>query len=88
MPELKKYSRKLEYSYAPGVFATIEAIKNRPEAVSRVLVSLKLEEDILKKLMSLCSASGVRIEEADKALSRISQRESFFRPPFLKSGKQ
>ncbi|MGI6214358.1 MAG: TrmH family RNA methyltransferase [Christensenellales bacterium] len=77
MPALKKYSRKLEYSYAPGVFATIEAIKNRPEAVSRVLVSLKLEEDILKKLMSLCSASGVRIEEADKALSRISQRESF-----------
>ncbi len=77
MPSLKKYSRKLEYSYAPGTFATIEALKNRPEAVTRVLISTKIDDNILKKLIPLCSGNGVRMEQADKALSRISQRESF-----------
>ena len=31
MPALEAYNRKLDYSYAPGVFPAMEALKKRPE---------------------------------------------------------
>ncbi|MDO5022526.1 MAG: TrmH family RNA methyltransferase [Eubacteriales bacterium] len=76
MPTLKKYTRKLNYSYAPGLFASIEALKNKPESVQRILISTKLEDQLLEKLLTLCKEKNIRMEQADKALSRISQKEN------------
>ncbi len=79
MPALEAYKRELDYSYAPGVFPSLEAMKKRPELVRRLLVSSKGQEsEGVKKLISLAEEKRIRVEIADKALSRISGKENCF----------
>ena len=73
MPSLEAYKRDLDYSYAPGIFPSLEAMNKRPEIVRRLLISSKGQDsEGVKKLTALCESQGVRVEVADKALSRIS----------------
>ena len=37
MPSLEAYGRGLDYSYAPGLFPSLEAMTKRPEIVRRLL---------------------------------------------------
>ena len=78
MPSLEKYSRELDYSYAPGVFPSMEALTKRPDSVRRLLISEKLEGEGKEKLLEKCAEMRVRVEVADKALSRISGKENCF----------
>lgn len=79
MPSLEAYQGSLDYSYAPGVFPSLECLKNRPGAARRLLVSSRGDrnEGILA-LMGLCEELSVRVEAADKALSRISGKENCY----------
>ena len=79
MPALESYRRELDYSYAPGVFPSMEAMLKRPELVRRLLVSAKGQEsEGVQKLMALAGERRIRVEVADKALSRISGKENCF----------
>ena len=79
MPTLEAYRRELDYAYAPGVFPAMEIMLKRPELVRRLLLSSKAEgREGADKLRELAQSHGVRIEIADKALSRISGKENCF----------
>ena len=79
MPSLEGYKSELDYSYAPGVFPAIECLKNRPDKVRRVLVhSAAAGRDGVEKLTALAGKLGVRVEEADRALARISGKENCY----------
>ena len=79
MPSLEAYHRALDYSYAPGVFPSLEAMKKRPEIVRRLLISSRTEEsEGVRKLIELAEARRIRVETADKALGRISGKENCF----------
>ncbi|MBR4539272.1 MAG: TrmH family RNA methyltransferase [Clostridia bacterium] len=79
MPALEAYKRELDYSYAPGLFPSLEAMTKRPELVRRLLISSKGQDsEGVKKLMALAEKKGVRVETADKALSRISGKDNCF----------
>lgn len=77
MPALSAYDHKLDYSYAPGLFPAMECLLHRPNAALRVLVSSK-GRDGADKLITLAEQLHVRVEEADRALSRISGKENCF----------
>ena len=79
MPSLQAYTRDLDYSYAPGFFPTIEALTHAPERVRRVLISSQAEEsDGLRRVEALCEQHHIRIETADKALSRLSGKDNCY----------
>lgn len=78
MPALKAYSSDLEYSYAPGVFPSMEIMKHRPEAALRLLLSERAQGEGIEKLRALCREHRVREEIADKALSRISGKQNCY----------
>lgn len=79
MPSLSPYSPALDYSYAPGVFPSMECLKHRPDAVRRLLLhSSSAGRDGADKLRGLAESLGVRVEEADRALARISGKENCF----------
>ena len=79
MPALTAYARTLDYSYAPGFFPTIEALRHAPERVRRVLVSSQAAgREGLAQVEALCAEYRIRIETADKALSRISGKENCY----------
>ena len=79
MPSLELYHKGLDYSYAPGLFPCMEAIKKRPDLVRRVLVSSKLQgTDAASELFALCEANHIRTEPADRMLARLSGKENVF----------
>ncbi len=79
MPSLEAYHSGLDYSYAPGVFPSLECLKNRPDVARRLLVSSQSgKNEGVHTLISLCESLHIRVEEADRALSRISGKENCY----------
>ena len=79
MPSLEAYRSDLDYSYAPGIFPSMECLLYRPESVRRLLVhSAAAGREGIGKLTELAEAHRIRIEEADRALGRISGKENCF----------
>ena len=79
MPSLSGYKAELDYSYAPGIFPSMECLRYRPEHVRRLLVhSSAAGREGVDKLTGLAKTLGVRVETADKALGRISGKENCF----------
>ncbi len=77
MPSLEGYKSSLEYSYAPGVFPAMECLLRRPERVRRLLVhSSAAGREGVEKLNALARENKIRVEEADRALARISGKEN------------
>ena len=78
MPPLKAYSADLPYSYAPGVFPSLQLMQNAPQRAMRLLLSEKAQGEGIEKLRQICYEHRVREEIADKALSRISGKQNCF----------
>ena len=79
MPSLEAYRQELDYSYAPGIYPSMECLLHRPEAVRRLLVhSAAAGREGIRKLTLLAEKQRIRIEEADRALGRISGKENCF----------
>ena len=79
MPSLEGYKSALDYSYAPGVFPAIECLMNRPEKVKRVLIhTASAGREGVEKLTAMAQELGVRVEEADRALARISGKDNCY----------
>ena len=79
MPSLEAYRRSLDYSYAPGLFPSMEALTRRPELVRRVLLHSKAEHsDATERLLAICQSHNIRVETADRALARLSGTENVF----------
>ena len=79
MPSLSPYRAELDYAYAPGAFPAMECLLHRPDAARRVLLHSKAEgTEAAEKLTDLARRLNIRVEIADKALSRISGKENCF----------
>ena len=79
MPHLTHYDKSLPYSYALGIFPSMEMLLHAPQLVTRLLVSSKIEpSESVDRLYALCATNGVRVEQADKILSKISGKQNCF----------
>lgn len=79
MPALTGYKSELDYSYAPGIFPSMECLKHRPERVRRLLLHSSAEgREGADRLKALAEEHGIRVEEADRALARISGKENCY----------
>ena len=79
MPSLSAYKSDLDYSYAPGIFPAMECLTHRPEKVRRLLVhSSAAGREGTDRLRALADKLDVRVEEADRALARISGKENCY----------
>lgn len=76
---LKPYKRDFDYSYSFGVFPTVELLEAQPGSVLKVLVSSRgARNDGVRKLQSMCSRLGLRVETNDRAIERLQQKENTF----------
>ena len=66
MPPLKGYSADLPYSYAAGVFPSLQLMAAAPQRALRLLLSEHASGEGIDKLRSLCREHGV---EADCSLT-------------------
>ncbi len=79
MPALSPYRADLDYAYAPGMFPAMECLLHRPDCARRVLLHSKsMGTEGAQKLIETAQRLRIRVEEADRALSRISGKENCF----------
>ena len=79
MPPLSPYKSSLDYSYAPGIFPSMECLKHRPGQVRRLLLhSSAAGREGADRLKAAAEALNIRVEEADRALARISGKENCY----------
>ncbi|MDR1569040.1 MAG: TrmH family RNA methyltransferase [Oscillospiraceae bacterium] len=79
MPALESYDRALTYSYAPGVFPSIECLKRRPTLARRLLIHSRSESNAgVHELREMCGALGIREETADRALRKLSHKDNCY----------
>lgn len=75
--QLKRYNKKIDYSYSMGTFPTIEMLKYKPAKVLKILVHSQLHKDKQFELIStLCRQNQIILEQNDKAIERIRDKES------------
>lgn len=76
---LKTYKRDFDYSYALGVFPTLELLHAQPGRVLKVLVHSKgATNEGVQKIGEECSRAGLKLETNDRAVDRLAQREDTF----------
>lgn len=79
MPKLEAYHKKLPYSYALGVFPSLNLLESHPEKVTRLLLHPDgLRNEGVALLRKKCHALGVREEFADRVLKRESQKDNCY----------
>lgn len=79
MPKLEAYRKSLPYSYALGIYPSMNLVESRPALARRLILRSGCEEsDGVFKLRSACAEAGVREEIADKALARVQQKENCY----------
>ena len=79
MPKLEAYSRKLNYSYALGVFPSLMLMEAHPEKAQRLLLHPEgLKNEGVAKLREMCEKLGVREEMAERVLRRESRKDNCF----------
>ena len=79
MPKLEAYSRKLNYSYALGVFPSLMLMEAHPEKAQRLLLHPEgLKNEGVMKLRAMCEKLGVREEMAERVLRRESRKDNCF----------
>lgn len=78
MPKLEKYEKKLDYSYALGLFPCMEAINKAPELVKRIVLNSEISSDALKTIENAAIKHSIRLEYADKLIKTISQKSNCF----------
>lgn len=76
---LKKYAKKMEYSYTMGAFPTIELLKNQPEHVLKILFHPDMSSESQMELIGgLCRQHGIPVERAAKSVEKLRDKENIF----------
>jgi len=74
---LKRYQKESDVSYAEGVFAALELLEARPDAVERVLLSSRGEPNAgVAKIRTTCAERRIPVGVDDRTMERISPRSS------------
>ncbi len=77
--KLKPYKKDFEYSYAIGVFPTIELLTHRPGEALKILLSSKAERNKgATRIRELCATRGIAIEIADRQVDKLAGNENSY----------
>ncbi|MFC1622111.1 TrmH family RNA methyltransferase [Patescibacteria group bacterium] len=77
--KVKPYRKKFEYSYAMGMFPTIELLRNKPTKIIKILLSdnaNKTKE--LERIIHLCRQNKIPFYFADKLIGKIAKKENTY----------
>lgn len=76
--KIEKYKKDFDYSYTLGLFPTFEMIKNTDCAFLIVLSSKLTKSKDVEKLIKLAKEKKIPVEENDKLINKLSDKENCF----------
>lgn len=78
-PKLKRYQKKFEYSYAFGIYPTLDLLKYRKDSVYKVLIKSKTDNSQeIEEIKELCNVNGISLEVQDRAIEKIAFKENTY----------
>src|ERR1035437_8911694 len=76
---IQKYDKKNNYSYAAGIYTTVELLLKKPEAATGVILSTRAEDNEgIRKIKDICYKKNIPLEVNDKCIDRISPKENCY----------
>ncbi len=76
---LKQYKKESDYSYASGVFATLELLHHHPDQVLRVFINSRGGDNKgIDQIKKLCGQHKIPVEVADGLIVRLSHSENCY----------
>lgn len=76
---LKKYAKKMDYSYTFGAFPTIELLKNQPQHTLKILLHPDMNSPVQKELISsLCQEHHIPVEIAPRSVEKLRDKDNIF----------
>jgi RNA methyltransferase, TrmH family len=76
---MKKYKKSFDFSYAIGVYPTLELLATHPDKVTRVLISSRGERNSgLDRIKSICAEKRIKTEMADGLIAKIAESENCY----------
>ncbi len=78
-PKLKRYNKKLPYSYSFGIYPTIDLLRSHPELVMKVLLKEEgLSSDGISEIQDICKKNGIKVEINGKSIDKIAYKENTY----------
>lgn len=77
--KMKKYNKKLPYSYTLGAFPTIELLKKYPKKVMKVFTHSDLNSVTQEEIITgICNANNIFFECNDRIVEKLRDKENCF----------
>ena len=77
--KIQKYKKELDYSYASGIFPTVELLLNRPESVLEIILNSKANDNEgILKIKDICRKKGILLRVDDSSIGLISSKENCY----------
>jgi len=84
MKKYKRYNKKSEYSYALGIYPTIELLRAKRKAVAKIVTHSKLNKDALKLVSAHIKECHITPKCDDQLISKLSPKENCYIVGFFK----
>lgn len=78
-PKIKRYMKKLSYSYAFGTYPTIDLLKYKPEKVIKIyLKDESFGSAGVDEIIELCEKNGINYEVNNRVIEKLSLKENTY----------
>ncbi len=82
---MKKYTKKLNYTYTLGVYPTLELINKKPGEIIKVVLNPKSDANKgVQEIKKLCTEKNIEFEYSLKNLKKVSVKENTYAAGFFK----
>jgi len=76
---LKRYNKKLNYSYAYGVYPTLDLITHKSTNIKKILINSKgKDSDGIQEIIKQCDRKDLRHEINDRVINKISKKDNTY----------
>ena len=77
--KIKKYLKKMDYSYAMGFITALEILEVRPKSVSKVYFKGAADKSpVTEKIKKLCNQHNIRYEYNDRLINKIAYKDNTY----------
>ncbi|HVX92810.1 MAG TPA: TrmH family RNA methyltransferase [Candidatus Dojkabacteria bacterium] len=78
-PKIKKYNKDFDYSYAFGIYPTLDLLKLKPEKVLKVLIKQEaFGSDGVEEILEICKAKNIKYEIDDHLIEKLAIKENTY----------
>lgn len=78
-PKIKRYQKKLEYSYAFGAYPVLDLLREHPDTVYEILLKQEgLKSEGITEIQEICKEKGINVEINGRLIDKVAVKENTY----------